>query len=67
MIIIEGFTAKQHKIADLLWNCQTYEQVDALCKASGEVAVVRDMIVAAQLDDLTETGIANEVLDKFRI
>ena len=67
MISIQGFTAKQRKIADLLWSCQTFEQVEQFCKVDPDVRVVRDMIVAAQLDDLTETGLAEEVLDKFRV
>lgn len=67
MISIQGFTAKQHKIADLLWSCQTFEQVEQFCKVDPDVRVVRDMIVAAQLDSLTETDLAKEMLDKFRV
>jgi hypothetical protein len=67
MIQIQGFTPKQRKIADLLWSCQTFEQVEQFCKVDPDVRVVRDMIVAAQLDDLAETNLAQEVLDKFRV
>lgn len=65
MIRIEGLTKRQIKIADLLWSC-TPEEAEALCK-NPEVAVVRDMIVAAVFDEYDSVDIAADILEKFKL
>lgn len=64
MIRIEGLSARQVKIADLLWSC-TSEQAKVFCK-DPEVAVVRDMIVAAMFDKCDDTNLAREILDNLK-
>ena len=67
-ISVTGLTTVQARIADLLWGCETTQQVDAVILLFGvDAIVVRDMIVAAQLDEIAETRLASQVLDKFRI
>jgi hypothetical protein len=67
-INIDGFTFVQARIADLLWKCETTQQVDAVILLFGsDAVVVRDMIIAAQLDEVQETRLAGRVLDQFRI
>lgn len=70
MIKIEGFTARQHVIADLLWEAQTTEELVAIMLAFGkeEVSIVKEMIVAATYDSMdVDVSEANEYLDKFRV
>jgi len=64
MIRIEGFSKRQVKIADLLWSC-TPEQAKMFCK-DPEVAVVRDMIIAAVFDEYEGTDLAKEVLENLK-
>jgi len=64
MIRIEGFSKRQVKIADLLWSC-TPEQAKMFCK-DPEVAVVRDMIVAAMFDKCDDTDMAREILENLK-
>lgn len=67
-INIDGFTFVQVHIADLLWKCETTQQVDAAILLFGsDAVVVRDMIIAAQLDEVQETRLAERVLNQFRI
>jgi hypothetical protein len=67
-IQINGLTPQQVKLADLLWKCETELQVAAIIALFGhEARVVRDMIIAATLDTVTETNIAGQVLDRFRL
>ena len=64
MIRIDGLTPRQVRIADLLWSC-TPEQAKFFCK-DPEVAVVRDMIVAAVFDKCDDTDLAKEILDNLK-
>lgn len=65
MIRIEGLSKRQVKIADLLWSC-TPEEAEIFCR-NPEVAVVRDMIVAAVFDEYDGTEIAADILEKFKL
>jgi hypothetical protein len=67
-INVKGFNKVQSAIADLLWKCETTQQVDAVILLFGtDAVIVRDMIIAAQLDEVVETRLAGRVLDQFRI
>jgi hypothetical protein len=67
-INVKGFNTVQSSIADLLWQCETAQQVDAVILLFGtDAVIVRDMIIAAQLDEVVETHLAGRVLDRFRI
>lgn len=60
MITLEGLTPKQKAIADLLWNATTLEEVDELERILGkDVTVVKEMIIAASLDE--HTAVSNTV------
>ena len=64
MIRIEGLSPRQVRIADLLWSC-TPEQAKLFCK-DPEVAVVRDMIIAAVFDKCDDTDLAREILENLK-
>ena len=64
MITIKGLSKRQVRIADLLWSC-TPEQAKVFCK-DPEVAVVRDMIVAAMFDECDDTDMAREILENLK-
>jgi hypothetical protein len=67
MISIDGFTDRQTSIADLLWTCKSLEETELVIKTFGaEAAVVRDMIVAAYLDDYKDTKLAKIAINKIR-
>lgn len=67
MIHIDGFTAKQKVIADLLWEAETTEELVSIMLVFGkeEVSVVKEMIVAATYDQMEDTDIANDYLKRF--
>ena len=68
MIQIEGLSAKQHIIADALWECQTEGEVQQLFEVFpvSEVLLVKEMLVAAALDQITDTDLAEVYLQRFQ-
>ena len=59
MISIQGLTAKDIEICNLLWNCDSIEDVDRMVKAmppayKNRAVVMRDLITAAQLDTVED-------------
>lgn len=53
----------QHRIADLLWAAQSIEDMQAIVRANGrDAVVVRDMMLAAFMDEVNDTDLAQEVL-----
>ena len=59
--------AEQHRIADLLWVAQSQREVDAVLRAFGHNAyVVYNMMIAATFDQVDDTNLAEQALDKFR-
>jgi hypothetical protein len=59
MITIEGLSAKDIEICNLLWNCDSIEDVDRMVKAmppayKTRAVVMRDLITAAQLDTVED-------------
>ena len=72
MIEIQGLSPKQMALADIMWAISTKEGVDAfnatLPKAERrECEVVKEMLVLAFLDSITDTLEACVVIDKFRL
>lgn len=54
----------QHRIADLLWAAQSMEDMQAIVRANGrDAVVVRDMMLAAFMDEVKETDLARNVLN----
>jgi len=59
MIKLEGLSAKDIQICNLLWNCDTLEAVDAMVKAmppayKQRAVVMRELMTAAQLDTVED-------------
>lgn len=56
-------TERQRMIADLLWVCNTGEEVAVVVKTFGpEAESIRQLMMAAALDEVTETQLAERVL-----
>lgn len=53
-IRIQGLTPRQRLIADLLWLTEDHRQVERLCSQDRDARVVRELIVAAELDQYQE-------------
>lgn len=56
-------TATQRMIADLLWVCQTAEEVSIVVKTFGpEAESIRQLMLATALDEVNETDLAERAL-----
>ena len=65
---IQFRTAEQRRIADLMWACQTNEEVNVLLRAFGlEAYIVREMMVAATYDEVEDVALAQQVLKPYRL
>ena len=63
MTTLTGLTDRQRQCADLLWQCQTKQQVDTIVELFGvDAVIVRELIVAATLDEIDDTAVAKVVL-----
>lgn len=56
-IQLEGLTQKDIEICNLLWNCDSVEQVDAMVRAmpsayKSRAVVLRELMTAAALDNV---------------
>jgi len=59
MIKLEGLSAKDVQICNLLWNCDSIEAVDAMVNAmppayKRRAVVLRQLLTAAQLDTVED-------------
>jgi hypothetical protein len=59
MIKLEGLTQSDIQICNLLWNCDSVEDVDAMVKAmppayKTRAVVLRELLTAAQLDTVED-------------
>ena len=66
-ITVEGFTAKQRILADLVWNMDSANQVAKFIRNLPEndaqdARIVVAMITAAALDQVKETDLAEQIL-----
>jgi len=58
----------QHRIADLLWVAESYEEVNRILRQFGHDAhVVYNMMIAAAFDPVEDTGAADKVIQQFRL
>lgn len=65
---IQFRTDEQKRIADLLWSCQTTQEVNVVLRAFGiEAYIVREMMIAASFDDVEDVAFAQQVLKPFRL
>jgi hypothetical protein len=56
----------QVKIADLLWEAQDQASVNLILKTFGHDArVVYDMMIASTMDEVDDTDLAKQVLNKI--
>lgn len=58
-ITLEGLTQQQYQIADLLWNCDSQEQVQTLIQSmplqyKQDAVSIHQLMIAAVMDQHTE-------------
>jgi len=66
MITIEGLTTRQKNIMELMWQCQTMEQLQTLIKALPTQADQQDavsLVQIATMEGLEEEGRLDEYKD----
>jgi microcystin degradation protein MlrC len=67
MITLTGLTPRQRMFADLLWNTNDLAEVQRLCRLDRDARIVRDLIIAAELDEHMEvTRSVKELIDCCR-
>jgi hypothetical protein len=67
MITLTGLTPRQRMVADLLWNTNDLAEVQRLCRLDRDARIVRDLIIAAELDEHMEvTRSVKELIDCCR-
>jgi 23S rRNA C2498 (ribose-2'-O)-methylase RlmM len=72
MITIQGLTKQQRQIADMIWSCDTQEDVDRLIQNlpkgyKQDAVVIHQMMIAAVMDQ--HEGITEDVqsvIDRVR-
>lgn len=67
MITLEGLTQQQMQIAEMLWKCNSLEDVDRLVRNMPpsyrqDAVLVKELLIAAGLDDVQETELAERAL-----
>ena len=67
MITLEGLTAQQIQIAEMLWKCRSLEDVDRLVRNMPpayrqDAVLVKELLIAAGLDEVQETELAERAL-----
>ena len=61
-------TVEQRRIADLLWDCQSQEEVNVILRAFGlQAYIVKEMMIAATYDDVEDVALAQQVLKPYRL
>jgi len=67
MITLEGLTQQQVQIAEMLWKCNSLEDVDRLVRNMPQsyrkdAVILRELMIAASLDSYQETQLAERAL-----
>jgi hypothetical protein len=67
MITLEGLSKQQIQIADMLWKCDSLEDVDRLVRNMPEsyrkdAVILKELMIAASLDSYEETQLAERAL-----
>jgi len=67
MITLTGLTPRQRMVAELLWCTDDQSEVERLCRLDRDARIVRDLIVAAELDEHMEVNDhVKELIDSCR-
>jgi hypothetical protein len=67
VITISGLTPRQRLVAELLWLTQDLAEVERLCRLDPDARIVRELIIAAELDNYMEvTDSVKELIDCCR-
>jgi len=69
IIQLEGLSKVQCSIADFLWHADSEEDMQFIYEAFGryEVEVVKQMMLAASLNDIEDVSQASEILQSFTL
>lgn len=67
MITLEGLTKQQVQIADMLWKCNTLDEVERLVRNMPDsyrqdAVTLKELMIAASLDSYQETQLAERAL-----
>ena len=67
MITLEGLSQQQVQIAEMLWKCNSLEDVNRLVRNMPpsyrqDAVLVKELLIAAGLDDVQETELAQRAL-----
>ena len=67
MITLEGLSQQQVQIADMLWKCNSLEDVDRLVRNMPptyrqDAVTLKELMIAASLDSYEETELAERAL-----
>jgi hypothetical protein len=62
MITLSGLTQRQRLVAELLWATEDSNEVERLCRLDSDARTVRELMIAAALDEVKETHLAERVL-----
>jgi hypothetical protein len=67
MITLEGLSQQQVQIAEMLWKCNSIDDVDRLVRNMPEsyrqdAVIVKELLIAAGLDSYQETELAQRAL-----
>jgi hypothetical protein len=67
MITLEGLSQQQVQIAEMLWKCNSLEDVDRLVRNMPptyhqDAVLVKELLIAAGLDEVQETDLADRAL-----
>jgi len=67
MITLEGLSQQQMQIAEMLWKCNSLEEVDRLVRNMPptyrqDAVTLKELMIAAGLDSYEETELAQRAL-----
>jgi hypothetical protein len=67
MITLEGLSQQQMQIAEMLWKCNSLEDVERLVRNMPptyrqDAVLVKELLIAAGLDEVQETELADRAL-----
>ena len=67
MITLDGLSQQQVQIAEMLWKCNSLEDVNRLVRNMPptyrqDAVLVKELLIAAGLDDVQETELAERAL-----
>ena len=61
-------TDLQKRIVDLLWSCQSQEEVNVILRVFGvDAYIVKEMMLAEVYDDIDDVALAQHYLKPFRL